>query len=79
MGVLIDALRERDEAADAAAHHLVVKPEQFRRRNEHVQSVGQGLAVAADHLVADIGQTDGTDQEFVEMLLFIDDRVAELN
>ena len=35
------------------------------------------LAVAADHLVADVGQTDCADQERVEVLLLVDDGVAD--
>ena len=35
------------------------------------------LAVAADHVVAEIGQTDCADQELVEVLLLVDDGVAQ--
>ena len=42
-----------------------------------MQRVGQGLAVGGQHLVADVGQADGADQERVEVVLLIDDGVGQ--
>ena len=51
-------VREGAETPDAAPQCVVIPVEQIGGGHEQVQHVGQRLPVAADHVVADVGQTD---------------------
>ena len=42
-----------------------------------MQHIGERLPVGADHVIADVGQTDHADECSIEVLLLVDERVTD--
>ena len=59
--------------AETAVQRLVILVGRSVVGTSRCIDVGQRLPVAADDVVADVGQTDGADQERVQVLLLVDD------
>jgi len=55
----------------------VILVRQVGRRHQQVQYVGQRLSIGADDIGSDVGEADRTDQDAVQVVLFVDDGLAE--